>query len=112
VPADLALACGIFGNVSDTDVRGTVAHLPELCAKGAMVIWTRGRFEPDLTPAIRGWFGDCGFEELTFTGIPDSTAAVGVHRLVGEPQPLAPGTRYFTFLEKERRPSTLARRGR
>jgi hypothetical protein len=32
VPANLVLACGVFGNISDADVRGTIKHLPELCA--------------------------------------------------------------------------------
>ncbi len=105
VPADLVLACGIFGNVTDADVRNTVVHLPELCAAGATVVWTRGRFEPDLTPAIRGWFRDAGFEELAFTPIPDTTAAVGANRLVGPPRPLAAGVRLFSFLAPDERPS-------
>ena len=28
VPADLVLVCGVFGNISDADVRNTVAQLP------------------------------------------------------------------------------------
>ncbi len=49
VPADLVLLVGVFGNIGDADVRGTVEALPELCAPGATVIWTRGRRPPDLT---------------------------------------------------------------
>lgn len=106
VPADLVLACGIFGNITDEDVRRTVEHLPELCARGATVIWTRGRFEPDLTPTIRDWFRGAGFEELSFVGIPGSTGSVGAHRLTIPPPPFQPGARLFTFLPKEERPST------
>jgi hypothetical protein len=69
VPADIVLFCGIFGNVSDLDVRGAIHHLPEFCARGATVIWTRGRFESDLTPAIRGWFVEADFTELSFVPI-------------------------------------------
>ena len=58
VPADLVLLCGIFGNVSDADVRTTVEASRQLCAPGAAVIWTRHRRDPDLTPSIRGWFAD------------------------------------------------------
>jgi hypothetical protein len=32
VPADLLLACGLFGNISDDDVAGLVARFPSFCA--------------------------------------------------------------------------------
>lgn len=105
VPANVLLACGIFGNITDSDVRSTIEHLPELCARDATVIWTRGRFEPDLTPTIREWFAGSGFRELSFVTIPDTTASVGAHRLVAEPRPFRPGVSLFTFLPKEERPS-------
>ena len=41
VPADLVLACGIFGNIVDTDIERTIRALPMLCAEGATVIGTR-----------------------------------------------------------------------
>lgn len=110
VPADLLLACGIFGNVTDDDVHGTIRHLPELCARGAVVIWTRGRFAPDLTPTIRNWFADAGFTELSFVSIPGSTMSVGAHRLATGGRPFRPGVRLFTFLPYAERPSTLAKR--
>ena len=96
-------------NITDADVETTVRHLPELCAPGATVIWTRGRFQPDLTPAIREWFGDAGFTEIDFIAIPGSTGSVGIHRLAGASRVFQPGVRLFTFLEKEERPSTVAR---
>lgn len=43
VPAELILACGIFGNITDADVRTTIGLLPSLAAPGATVIWTRHR---------------------------------------------------------------------
>lgn len=56
-PVDLLLLCGIFGNVSDADIRTTVAAAPSLLLPSGTVIWTRGRFgDQDLRPAIRGWF--------------------------------------------------------
>ena len=106
VPADVVLACGIFGNITGRDVRRTIQHLPELCAPGAAVIWTRGRFQPDLTPTVRRWFADAGFEELAFVTVPGTTAAAGAHRLVAAPRPFRSGVRLFTFLEKELRPSS------
>jgi hypothetical protein len=56
VPAELVLCCGVFGNVSDRDIEGAIAMLPQLCAEGATAIWTRHRLPPDITPAIRRWF--------------------------------------------------------
>jgi hypothetical protein len=35
-PADVVLACGVFGNVSDTDIERTVRALPALCAPGTL----------------------------------------------------------------------------
>jgi hypothetical protein len=98
VPADVVVACGIFGNISDADIRHFVQELPMLCAPGATVVWTRHRRPPDLTPQICEWFGAAGFEPLAFEA-PDDTGFVGVgaHRLVGPPVPLVTGRRLFTF---------------
>jgi hypothetical protein len=66
VPVDVLLLCGIFGNVPETDVERTVAAVPTLCRSGATVLWTRHRRAPDLTPAIRRWFGAAGCRSLAF----------------------------------------------
>jgi hypothetical protein len=97
VPAQIVLACGIFGNISDSDIRATVGALPSLCAPGALVLWTRHRRAPDLTPAIRSWLGEAGFREEAFDTSPDGFMSVGAHRLTGEPAALALGQRLFTF---------------
>lgn len=96
-PADLVLLCGIFGNVSDADVRATVEAAPQLCAPGAEVIWTRHRNDPDLTPSIRGWFADAGFQEVAFVAPDTDQWSVGVHRLVADPRPLVSGRNWFSF---------------
>ncbi len=98
VPADLVLLAGVFGNVSDGDVRRTVRALPTLCAAGATVIWTRHRHEPDLTPAIRSWLAEAAFEELAFEAPDDVRFSVGVHRFLGSPVPWSPGGRLFAFV--------------
>jgi hypothetical protein len=105
VPADIALACGIFGNVSDDDIHYTIAHLPSLCAPNATVIWTRGTFAPDLTPTIRVWFMEAGFTELDFVAIPNTTAGVGANRLTAPPHAFEPDLHLFTFLPWGKRPS-------
>ena len=96
VPADLVLECGVFGNISDEDVERTVRATPQLCAPDATVIWTRHRREPDLTPHIRRWYLESGFEEIGFDPVPDSEGSVGVMAYRGEPVQLA-DERLFTF---------------
>lgn len=100
IPADLLLLCGIFGNLEDDDLHQFVLRTPELCAPGAAVVWTRHRREPDLTPAIRGWFRDAGFEEVEFCEVPGCQASVAVDRLVSSPARLQPEKRLFSFLPK------------
>ena len=46
VPAQVVVACGIFGNITGSDIHATVAALPSLCAPGALVLWTRHRVRP------------------------------------------------------------------
>ncbi|HET6209077.1 MAG TPA: hypothetical protein VFD94_01765 [Jatrophihabitans sp.] len=88
VPADLVLLAGVFGNISDRDIRRTIEALPQLCATGATVLWTRSRRDPDLTPSIREWFAAAGLREQAFDAPAGELIAVGVHRYLGQPQSL------------------------
>lgn len=97
VPADLVLLCGIFGNVPDADVERTVRAAPSLCARGATVVWTRHVDEPGLTPSIRRWFVEAGFDELAFENPAGTHAGIGASRLVAEPARFVPGVRLFAF---------------
>jgi hypothetical protein len=97
LPADLVLLCGVFGNISDSDVMTTIAAMPQFCSRGATVIWTRSRREPDLTPTVRAGFADLGFTETRFVAPDDVEFSVGVCRYDGDPQPLRPA-RLFSFL--------------
>jgi hypothetical protein len=99
VPADVLLLCGIFGNVSDVDVRSTIANAPRLCAPGATVIWTRRREAPDRTPAIRERFAQAGFEELSFDSPGEDRFAVGTWRLISDPLDFDASLRMFAFLD-------------
>ena len=98
VPADIALVCGVFGNISDDDIRHTVGWLPRLCRPGATVIWTRHRRAPDLTPTVREWFADAGFAEVAFDTADTLSIGVGTHRLTGRPLPFEPDVRLFEFV--------------
>jgi Putative methyltransferase len=101
VPADLVVVCGVFGNMTDEDVATTISALPQLCSTSAMVIWTRHRRAPDLTPRINEWFAGAGFQQLRFHSPEENGWAVGTHRLVSEPEPLRLGERWFRFAERD-----------
>jgi hypothetical protein len=98
LPADVLLLCGIFGNISDSDVKRMIEAAPALCAAEATVIWTRHRRPPDLTPSVRAWFAEQGFDEIAFDTIEaDNQVSVGVNRLRSAPSVTAPEEPLFTF---------------
>ncbi|GLW70234.1 hypothetical protein Kpho02_25330 [Kitasatospora phosalacinea] len=96
-PADVVLACGVFGNLTDADVARTVRACRALCRTGGTVIWTRHREAPDLVPRILDWFAEAEFEQRWLSP-PDVGYAVGAHRFTGTPDELAPGQRMFDFV--------------
>lgn len=96
-PADLVLICGLFGNITDTDIEHTVAACSQLCKTGGTVIWTRHRAAPDRVPQICEWFEARGFERQWLSAA-DAGFGVGVHRFAGTPQPLRRGEHLFEFV--------------
>jgi hypothetical protein len=98
LPADVLLLCGIFGNVSISDIERTVAAAPALCAVEATVIWTRHRRPPDQTPHIRSVFQANGFDEVAFDALDtESFTGVGVNRLRTPTSAAPPATQLFAF---------------
>ncbi|OMC35213.1 methyltransferase [Mycobacterium sp. GA-1841] len=97
VPADIVVACGIFGNITDDDIERTIGFVPQLTKTGGTVLWTRGRTVPDRVPLILNWFDERGFD-LVWVSPPDVSYGVGAHRFTGAPQPLTAGARLFTFV--------------
>jgi hypothetical protein len=98
LPADVLLLCGIFGNVTDDDIQHTAAAAITLGRPGSTVIWTRHRRPPDLTPQIRRWFTEAGFDEVGFEA-PDTATmtAVGIGRQRAASTGLPPDGPLFTF---------------
>jgi hypothetical protein len=97
VPADLVLAVGIFGNIVDEDIFATIRALPQFCAPGATVLWSRGQQLPDITDRIRNAFTEAGFQETAFHKPQAATFQIGAARYQGPPQQLRPA-RLFTFV--------------
>ncbi|MCO8274812.1 class I SAM-dependent methyltransferase [Actinoplanes sp. TRM 88003] len=92
-PAEIVLACGVFGNVSYEDTRRTIAALPSLLTPGGTVIWTRAGESP-----VRSLFADNGFTELAYAEPTDARFRVGMHRLDRAPDPFLGDVRLFTFV--------------
>jgi hypothetical protein len=98
VPADLVLMCGVFGNISASDITSTIQALPGLCRPGGHVIWTRHRRSPNATPSIRADFAACGFGEVDFVAPESTIMTVGHHILEGPTAPFDPDRRLFDFV--------------
>ncbi|WP_157876247.1 hypothetical protein [Streptomyces sp. Root264] len=56
-PADIVLLCGVFGNITDSDIERTGDACTRLCATGGRVIRTGKRKAPDRMPLICGSSG-------------------------------------------------------
>lgn len=97
VPADIVVACGIFGNITDADIERTIGFFPQLAKTGATVLWTRGRTVPDRVPLILNWFDERSFD-LIWVSPPDVSYGVGAHRFTGQPEPLVAGAQIFDFV--------------
>jgi hypothetical protein len=97
VPADLVLACGVFGNIAVDDVLRTVGFCTQLCATGGTVVWTRSRVNSDLVPQICEWFEAQGFERQ-WVSDPGFVLGVAAHRFTGTPAPLEADATMFTFI--------------
>ena len=97
VPADLVVACGVFGNLTDADVQRTAAACAALTRAGGTVVWTRHRGAPDRVPAVCSLLEERGFERLFLTP-PELGFGVGAHRQTRSPTAMEPGTRMFTFV--------------
>lgn len=96
--AELALVCGLLGNISDADVERVLDHRTALCRAGGTLVRTRSRdITPDLVPQVCAWLEERGFERL-WVSDPSIPQSVGAHRFTGEPRQLPIGTRMFDFI--------------
>ncbi len=105
-PADVFLACGVFGNITDSDLEATIGALPALVAPGGAVVWTRGAnlgdgelsaYPGDPADLVRELLARRGFTEETFVRPADADFRVGVHRRSVDASPTALPKRMFSF---------------
>lgn len=107
VPADLILARGVFGSLTDEDIDRTVSLPPTLTSANAQVVWTAHRAAPGLWDTALRSFERHGFQPL-WTNDRSDRFGVGRHQLTRAPMPFSPGQKLFTFADEE----TLVRLGR
>lgn len=96
-PADLILLCGIFGNISNDDIRNTIESLAQLSKQGTRVVWTRHLRSPEVVPMIRHSFIANDFKEVDYKTTSDDSYAIGIYEFYGLPQRLNDDIRLFTF---------------
>jgi hypothetical protein len=98
VPASVVVLAGFLTYLTSGDVSRLITMLPQLCARDAVVIWSRRpNTQKRTVPRTRERFEAAGFREVP-TDIPDEpNVHVGVERFVGTPVPLRPDARLFSF---------------
>jgi hypothetical protein len=98
LPVDLLTLCGIFGNVSDDDIRTCIDAALSMLTPNGTVVWTRGSSnDVDLRPVVRQWFRDAGFDEIGFDG-GAAGYGVGANRAPSTRTGVALASHLFTFL--------------
>jgi hypothetical protein len=98
-PVDLLLLVGIFGNLSDHDVRRTIGAVPAVVRPGGTVVWTRHRRGEDLTPHIRDWFDEVGCSSTALVSPGVESFAVGAERFEGAVSDAEVPAVLFRFLD-------------
>ncbi len=101
VPAGIVLMVGVFGNIGDSDVERTVRATPQLCAPGALVVWSRAPERGNLNDLVRRWYAEAGCTELDYAvsgGPVGEKSAIGAMRFTGAPQALPPGRTHIRAL--------------
>lgn len=94
-PAQIVLACGIFGNVLPETAERAIGMFRGLCKPGADLLWTGGR--SGLFELVNTCLAKNGFEQRFVSNPNETQFGVGRHTYGGEAQPLERGASMFTF---------------
>ena len=105
-PADVLMACGVFGNITDEDIATAIGTFPSFLVSGGHVIWTRGHHVPQDPTAYDGDPSRAGAPAVRRRGLrgghvrrrtrwASGSACTGGPGATGT---LTPGVRMFTFV--------------
>ncbi len=97
VPADIVVACGIFGNITDDDIERTIGFFPQLAKSGRHGAVDSRAHRPGSGSLILNWFDERAFD-LIWVSSPDVSYGVGAHRFTGQSEPLVSGAQIFDFV--------------
>ncbi len=98
VPVEILMLCGIFGNITLEDIRKTLAASSSFLTLGGTLIWTRHRRKPDVTPKIRNWCEEFGYQEVAFDAPDKDDFSVGTYQLEKAPLPFVSDGKLFQFI--------------
>ncbi|MBD2598038.1 class I SAM-dependent methyltransferase family protein [Nostoc spongiaeforme FACHB-130] len=98
VPADIVIACGVFGNLTEAELNRLLDNLSFLSKPGAFVIWTRGHSNGiPYSDNVRKILSASGFAEVNFKLTATGDMGVGLHRYLGENLPQSKEQQLFVF---------------
>ena len=80
--ADLILICGVFGHLSLEDINITAQSLKQLIKPNGSVIWTRHKFDNDITKEVRDLFELAGYQEEAFISPKEEPFSIGMYKLI------------------------------
>jgi hypothetical protein len=113
IPADLVLACGVFGNVRMRHISHLIFRLRSLCRSGSFLVWTRVLSRDGLreVETIRDLLQKAAFEQVCLEFSDVTNHFIGSHRYVGINQPLTKRKRLFKFTDRRKieRPNFFVR---
>lgn len=111
VPASILLFAGMLDHLTPRDVTALIRHLPHLCGRDAIVVWVQSRSSRRHSIAsIQERFEASNFREVASEIEHPPWLHIGVEKFGGEPRPLEPGVRLFTFRNIDGGPRGVLRR--
>jgi hypothetical protein len=114
IPAEMVLACGVFGNVRTKHFPHLIGTLCSLCHSGSFLIWTRvlSRDGFQKVEKVRELLQRAAFEEVFCDFSDVANHFIGSHRYIGIPQPLHKRKKLFQFTDRQKieRPNFIVRK--
>jgi hypothetical protein len=98
-PADLVIACGVFGNVREQHLSQLVSCLPQLCQTRGYIVWTHFLSRSGLKriELIRGLLQTAGFVDKHLDFSDQAGLLVATQFYAGKNMPLPDHSRLFEF---------------